>query len=231
MESSKKIRVLLVDDHKMMRDGLRFILESCPEIEVIGEAGDGRSAIACVRELHPDIVVMDIGMQELNGIEAARRIRAEHSDVNIVALSTHSDRSYVLHMLSAGAAAYVLKDSAFEELHQAVLAVHAGHRFLSPAITGIVVEQAAQPERDGGTSVYATLGSREREVLQLLAEGYTSPQIGLRLHMAVKTVESHRRNIMRKLGIHSIALLTKYAVREGLSNLEDSGNSTERSAP
>ena len=219
--STATIRVLLVDDHRMMRDGLRSILELSGEMQVVGEAGDGRSALELVAERNPDVIVMDIGMPELNGIEATRTIRQKDRKVGIVALSTHSDRSYVLHMLSAGASAYVLKESAFEELSRAVLAVHRGGRYLSPGVTGLVVDEASRMLSEATPSAYTELGAKEREVLQLLAEGYTSPQIAKHTNTAVKTVETHRRNIMRKLDLHSVAALTKYAVREGLTTLED----------
>jgi two-component system NarL family response regulator len=215
-----KIRILLIDDHKMMRDGLRAILERLDDVEIVGEAGDGRTALALVDRFDPDVVVMDIGMPDMNGIEATRKIHAEHERVRVVALSTHSDSSFVLHMLGAGASAYVLKDSAFEELRDAVLAVHRGDRYLSPAVTGLVVDQAALAAPAKASTAYEKLGAREREVLQLLAEGHTSAEIAHQLAMGVKTVESHRRNLMRKLDLHSVAALTKFAVREGLTDLE-----------
>ena len=210
------IRLLLVDDHRMLREGLRSVFSTAADIEVVGEAEDGRTAVEMVRELAPDVVVMDIGMRELNGIGATRQIRDENPAVKVVVLSTHSDQRYVLRALEAGASGYVLKVSAFDELLNAVRVVSAGKSFLSPDVTDVVVDQwrrssAPRPSPD------VLLGSREREVLQLLAEGLTSLQIGRRLHLSSRTVETHRRNLMRKLGLHNVAELTKYAVREGIT--------------
>lgn len=213
-------RVLLVDDHAVLREGLRSILESRESAEVVGEAGNGRDAVEMARTLRPDVVVMDVGMRDLNGIEATRQIVAEDPGVGVIALSTHADRRYVLAMLEAGAAAYVLKTSAFDDLKRALAAVTAGKRYLSPDITGIVIEAGLAP--DGSElPTGSVLGAREREVLQLLAEGRTSKEIAGSLHISTHTVETHRRNIMHKLGLRSVAELTKYAVREGLTSLED----------
>jgi DNA-binding NarL/FixJ family response regulator len=214
------IRILLVDDHQMMRDGLRSVLASDPEIEVIGEAADGRTAIELTRKLGPDLVVMDIGMREMNGIDATQRIKTERPGVKVIALSTYTDRRYVLRALEAGASGYVAKVSAFDELQRAVKAVAEGGSYLSPEVADLVVgRQPRQPSARRKTP-YETLGAREREVLQLLAEGLTSGEIAERLHLSTRTVDTHRRNIMRKLGLHSVAELTKFAVREGLTALE-----------
>jgi two-component system, NarL family, response regulator NreC len=214
------IRVLLVDDHELMREGLRAILERETDVEVIGEAQSGREAVEQVRALAPDLVIMDVAMKDMNGIEATRQIRATSEGVRVVALSSHSDRRYVSAILAAGASGYVLKANAYDDLLRAVRAAMRGGSYLSPDVAGSVIE-AATASRPSDASVYALLGPREREVLQLLAEGLTSRQIAARLHLSPVTVESHRRNLMSKLGIHSVAELTKYAVREGLTSLDD----------
>ena len=212
------IRLLLVDDHRMLREALRSLFARAHDIEVVGEAGDGRKAIEMARELVPEVVVMDIGMRELNGIGATRQIREENSRIKVIVLSTHSDERYVLRALEAGASGYVLKVSAFDELLGAVRAVSAGKSFLSPDVTDVVIDQWRGTPAPR-SSPDESLGPREREVLQLLAEGKTSPEISRRLHLSVRTVETHRRNLMRKLGLHSVAELTKYAVREGITPL------------
>lgn len=213
--------MLLVDDHKMMREGLAALLAGAPDIEVVGEACDGRIALDLVRTLSPDVVLMDIGMAELNGVEATRRIRAEYERVKVVALSTHADKRYVHHMLEAGACGYVLKTAAYDELLRAVHAASLGRTYLSPEIAGAVVERSTTAHTGGDVSAYSTLGAREREVLQLVAEGKTSAETAKEMHISIKTVETHRRNIAQKLGLHSTAELTKYAVREGLTSLDD----------
>ena len=214
------IKVLLADDHQMMRDGLRAIIEQVANVEIIGEAADGREAVILSGQLGPDIIVMDISMPGLNGIEATRRITTEYPDVKVIALSMHSDKRYALEMLDAGASGYVLKGAASEELVRALEAVTDGKSFLSPEITGIVMGNYVRRNLPGGRSPTTSLGPREREVLQLLSEGKTSTLIADSLHISSKTVDTHRRNIMHKLDIHSIAGLTRYAIREGLTSLE-----------
>ncbi len=216
-----KVRVLLVDDHKMMREGLRALLATAPDIEVVGEACDGREALDLVRTLEPDVVVMDVGMPELNGVEATRRIRNEYKRVRVIALSTHTDKRYVHHMLDAGACGYVLKIAAHDELLRAVRAASQGKTYLSPEIAGLVVERSGSVRAGADTSAFATLGAREREVLQLVAEGKTSAETGRQMHISIKTVETHRRNIVLKLGLHGTAELTKYAIREGLTSVDE----------
>lgn len=213
---STSLKVVLVDDHQIIRDGLRAILEKHPEICVVGEAADGHEALALASATRPDVIVMDVSMRGLNGIDATKRIMSELPGIKVIGLSMNSDRRYVLAMLSAGASGYLLKDAAAEELLRALWTVAAGQTYLSSAITSVVVDAAlhASPTLDA-----STLSVREREVLQLLAEGHTSKAIGTALHIAVTTVETHRRQIMSKLNLRTIAELTKYAVREGLTPL------------
>jgi len=215
-----RIKVLLVDDHAMIREGLRSLLDKQPGMEVIADADDGRKAIELVREHLPDIIVMDITMRGLNGIEATRQITQEFPSVKVIALSIHSKRRYVTDMLSAGASGYVLKECLFDELVQAIQAVVTGGRYLSPRITDVVVDDYVRRLSTIDNSPLETLTSRQREVLQLVAEGKSTKQIALELHVSTKTIEANRRQIMDKLDIHSIAELTKYAVREGLTTLE-----------
>ena len=214
------IGILLADDHKIMREGLRTLLEQQSGMEVIGEAADGRTAVQLVRERSPDVVIMDISMPDLNGVEATHQIIAETPGVKVVALSMHSDRQFVVGMLKAGASGYLLKDCAFEELADAVRAVVSNQTYLSPGIANIVVEDYIRHLSRTDFSPSSILTNREREVLQLLAEGRTIRQIASCLHVGVKTVETHRRKIMEKLDIHNIANLIKYAIREGLTSLE-----------
>lgn len=213
-------RVLIADDHQMLRESLRSMLESEDDLEVVGEAADGRTAVEMARQLVPDVVVMDIGMPDLNGVEATRQIRAENREIKIVALSMYSDRRSVLRMLAAGASGYVLKSAAYDELRRAVRVVQKGKNYLSPDITGEVIEDHLRPRSDPETPTFTSLGAREREIVQLLAEGHSSPRIAKELHISVRTVETHRRNIMKKLGLHNLAELTKYAIREGLTSLD-----------
>jgi DNA-binding NarL/FixJ family response regulator len=212
--------VLLVDDHQMMRDGLRAVIEKEPELKIVGEADGGRAAVELARELSPDVVVMDIGMPDMNGIEATRQIRAENPDMKVVALSTHSDERYVRATFEAGAAGYVVKRAASDELFQAIRAVARGEYFLSSGVAGAVLRDWIRRPTSGDASAYSVLSPREREVLQLLAEGNTSAEIARRFSRSVKTIETQRQEIMRKLDLHSIAELTKYAVREGLTQLD-----------
>jgi DNA-binding NarL/FixJ family response regulator len=213
-------RILLVDDHQMMRQGLRSMLEKQPDIEVIAEAENGRIAVQLAAELSPHVVILDIAMPDMNGIEAARRITREKSNIKVIALSMHSDRRFVSEMLRAGALGYVLKDSAFEELAQAIRTVAAGEIYLSPKIAGLVLTGYIHHLSADESSAASILTNREREVLQLLAEGKSTKGIAFALGVSVKTIETHRQNMMRKLGVYSVAELTKYAVREGLTDLE-----------
>lgn len=214
-----KTRVLIADDHKIVRDGLRTLLEKSSEIEVVAEAEDGRTAVDLAKELSPDVVIMDVAMPDLNGIEATRKIMAEHTGAKVVALSMHSDRRFVAEMLKAGASAYLLKDCAFEELVTAIKTVTKNKVYLSPGIAGVVIENYIRQAVKTEPSAFSLLSDREREVLQLMAEGKTTKEIASHLRVSIKTVETHRMNIMTKLNIHSVAELTKYAIREGLTSL------------
>lgn len=214
------IRVLLVDDHQLFRQGLRSMLANDAGIEVVGEAENGRSAVELARQLAPDVVVMDISMPDLNGIEATRQIAARAPQTRVLALSMHSDRRFVTGALAAGAAGYLLKDCAFEELCRAVHAVAKKQVYLSPAVAGEAVDAHVRGGEDAASPALRDLTSRQREILQLVAEGRATKQIAARLHISTKTVDTHRHEIMTKLGLHSIAELTKFAVREGLTDLE-----------
>jgi two-component system NarL family response regulator len=210
------IRVLLVEDHRMVREALGEVLKKEPEIDVVGEAGDAREAIEQAVALRPDVVVLDIRLPDVNGIEVAARLRDTGIPVKIVALSAFADKRFVTAMLRAGAAAYVTKSAAGTELVQAIRAVAAGQGYFAPEIAGALVSEIRDRPLPGEA---APLGRREREVLRLIAEGVRSPAIAEQLHVAVGTVEVHRRNIMRKLGLRSVAELTKHAIREGIVSL------------
>lgn len=213
-------RIILADDHKIIREGLRSLLEKQADMEVVAEAHDGLTTVNLVRKLRPDVVVMDIGMPEMNGIDATAQITAEHKETRVIALSMHSDRRFVMQMLKAGAAGYLLKDSAFEELVSAIHMVKRKQRYLSPTITDVVVKEYLQNLPDTESTAFTLLTAREREVLQHIAEGKSTKQIAAVLGVSVKTVETHRQQLMEKLNMHSIAELTKYAVREGLTSLD-----------
>ena len=214
------VRILLADDHGIIRQGLRSLLEKQSDIEVVAEAEDGRKALGLVRELVPDVAIMDITMPNLNGVDATRRIVSEFPKVKIIALSIHSNRRFVADMLKAGASGYILKECLFDELVLAIRTVVAGSIYLSPRITGVVVDDYVERLLTTADSQPTILTEREHEVLQLLAEGKSMKQIALELHVSIKTIEANRRRIMEKLDIHSVAELTKYAVREGLTSLE-----------
>jgi len=213
------IRILIADDHRIIREGIRTLLKTEPGIEVIGEAENGLRTIQLASELNPDVIVMDITMPDLNGIEAARQIMARHPNVKVIALSMHSDRRFIAGAVGAGAVGYLLKDCAFEELARAIRAVMKGQIYLSPMITGVVVGDYLRRLNESMVNA-AVLSDREREVLQLIAEGNSVAQISEKLILSVKTIETHRKNLMNKLNIHSVAELTKYAIREGLTSLE-----------
>ena len=213
------VRVVLADDHKIMREGLCSLLRNDPRVEIVGVAEDGRSAVQLVREQKPDVVVMDVAMPDLNGIDAARRIKAEQPDVRILALSMHSDKRYISSMLQAGASGYLLKDCAFKELVQAIHTVSRRQVYLSPSIAALITDDYVRQLMAKDGSPASLLSPKEREVLQLMAEGHSTKQIAATLFLSVKTIETHRQQIMEKLDIHSVAELTKFAIREGLTSL------------
>jgi|UniRef100_A0A7C3UYU8 DNA-binding NarL/FixJ family response regulator len=215
-----EIRIIIADDHKIVRQGLRTLLEREPDMVVVAEAEDGRKTLAMVKEHVPHIVVMDVEMPDLNGIEATRQILTDFPQVKVIALSMYSDRRFVINMLKAGANGYLLKDCAFEELTHAIRLAMSGRVYLSPGVADVVVKDYVTTTPAPGLSVFSVLTSREREVLQLLSEGKRTSQIAELLRISVKTVETHRQQIMHKLGIKSVAELTKYAIREGLTSLE-----------
>jgi two-component system response regulator NreC len=208
-------RVLLADDHKITRQGLRSLLEKQPDIEVVAEAENGREAVRLAAEVAPDIIIMDLTMPDLNGVEATKKILSQSPDIKIIALSMHSDALFVTEMLKSGAAGYLLKDCAFDELARAIKTVMENKSYLSPSISGVVVEDYIHRLSTTDFKSADILSDREREVLQLMSEGKSTKQIAVKLHISVKTVETHRRQIMRKLDIHTVAELTKYAIRKG----------------
>jgi two-component system response regulator NreC len=215
------IRILLADDHKIVRDGLRTLIGKETGMEVIGEAENGRKALKMVQKIRPSVVIMDVTMPDMNGIEATRKIVTEVPGVKVIALSMHSDRRFVLGMLEAGAAGYLMKDCAFDELAKAVRSVATGHTYLSPSIADVLVKGYLDKIDEKISVGRSPLTQREREILQLLAEGQSSKEIAAHLNVSVKTVETHRRNMMQKLNMRSVAELTKYAIREGLISVED----------
>lgn len=210
------IRVFLVEDHLMVREALSEVLRKQPDIEIVGEAGDAREALAQAPPLKPDVVVLDIRLPDLNGVELAARLRDAGVQSKIVALSAFSDKRFVTAMLRAGASAYVTKSAAGTELVRAIRAVAAGHGYFSPEVAPAMISEVRNQARAGEAP---PLARREREVLRLIAEGLRSPGIAEQLHVSVATVEVHRRNIMRKLGLRTVAELTKHAIREGIVSL------------
>ncbi len=213
----RKTRVLLADDHVLIRAGLRMVVDAQPDLMVVGEAGDGREAVSMAESLRPDVAVMDIGMPVLNGIEAARQIHEKLPDAHIVMLSMHSDEGYVLRALKAGAKAYLLKDSAEADLARAIRAAADGKSFFSPSVGRVLLEDYMRKlQRTGAEDSYELLSPREREVLQLVAEGKSSKEIAGLLNVSVNTVETHRARVMQKLNLHGIPELILYAVRKGI---------------
>ena len=213
----RKIRVLLADDHQLMRSGIRLMLERDGDVSVVGEASDGREAVALAKSLKPDVVIMDIGMANLNGIEAARQMTQERPELAVMILSMHSDESYVLRALKAGARGYLLKDSAEPDLIKAVHVVAGGKSFFSPAVSKVLLDDYVRKlKRSGTDDAYDLLTPRERELLQLIAEGKSNKDIANLLKLSVYTVESHRSNLMEKLNLRGLPELILYAVRKGI---------------
>jgi DNA-binding NarL/FixJ family response regulator len=212
-----RVRIVLADDHTVMRSGLKLLLEREPDFSVVGEAQDGREAVRVAEEQLPDVVVMDVAMPNLNGIEATMRILDAHPRTAVIILSMHSDEGYVLRALKAGARAYLLKDSAESDLIAAVRKVKEGRTFFSPAISNLLVEDYVREIRNrGAEDSYELLTGRERELLQLLAEGKTTKEAAAYLQLSPYTVDTHRGNLMRKLNVNSFAELILYAVRKGI---------------
>lgn len=215
------ITVLIVDDHDIVRSGLRMLLMAEDDIEIVGEASTGQQAISMVQELSPDVVVMDLQMPDMNGIEATRRIKSRYPDCYVLALTIHEDQQYFFQMLAAGASGYVPKRAAPDDLVRAIRVVHSGHVFLYPSMASVLVTDYLNRMEAGDTDVHADdLTDREREVLTLIAEGLLNRDIADRLSISVKTVERHRENIMSKLNLHSRTELVKYAIRKGLIDLD-----------
>lgn len=211
------ISVIIADDHKIIRDGLKILLNKEIDIEVVGEAENGREAVRITSEKRPDIVIMDIGMPIMNGIEATRQIVKEIPDTKIITLSMHYDKQYVKGMFASGAKSYLLKDCAGEELAIAIRTVYEGNTYISQDITNTVIEGYADIQDVSNSRIKTELTNREKEILQLLTEGLSTKQIAGELYISVKTVEAHRANIMGKLNIHNLPELTKYAIRNGFT--------------
>jgi DNA-binding NarL/FixJ family response regulator len=214
-----KTFVMIVDDHQIVRDGLKAILHHEEGIGVIAEADNGRTALRLVDELKPEIVIMDIAMPDMNGIEATRRISSEHPDVKVLILSMHHDKRMVIEVFNAGARGYLLKECASDELLRAIRTLLQGEMYLSPKISSIVVKDLVKKQGESLSEIFS-LSSREREVLQLLAEGKNMKEIAFTLDVSIKTVEAFRKRLMDKLKVNSIAELTKIAIREGLTSLD-----------
>ena len=215
------IRLLIADDHALMREGLKALIEQEVDMQVVGEAENGTDTIRLADSLSPHVIVMDVAMPDLNGIEATRRIVSNHPAIKVIALSGHANKQFVREMLTAGASAYVLKKRAYEELVRAIREAVQGKKFLSPDIArGVVDDYVELSSRLSRNPAFVVLTDREREVLQQLAEGKSTKQMAAALGVSVKTIETHRRNIMEKLNLHSVAELTKYAIREGVTSVD-----------
>jgi two-component system response regulator NreC len=216
-----KIRIVLADDHTVLREGIRSLLEDQPDMQVVGEAEDGRAVVQLAAELQPDVILMDIAMPRLNGLEATRQIKKRFPEVKVLILTVHSDEEYIRQILRAGASGYLVKQAAPNELISAIEAIQRGESYLSPSVSKKVVQEYVQ-HAAGSTEEdsHERLTDREREVLQLIAEGNSTRDIAELLHMSVKTAETHRARLMRKLDIHSTAELTQYAIRKGVISLD-----------
>lgn len=211
------IKILIADDHEIIREGIHNKLSTITNYQVVGEAENGRKALRLAKKLQPDVVIMDISMPELNGIEASRQIKAEVASAKIIALSMYTDKRYILGMLKVGAAGYLIKDCALKEVVDAIAVVHRGETYLSPKIADTVRKTLISRISEASITPLADLTARERQVLQLISEGFKTRIIAEKLYISVKTVETYRSNIMQKLNLHSVAELTKFAVREGVT--------------
>jgi len=214
------VRILLVDDHEIVRYGLRCLIEEQADMEVVGDAENGRVAIDLVRQLEPDVVIMDISMPDMNGVEAARRIRKESPNAKIIVLSMHHKRQFVIDMLKADVSGYILKTKVHDDLIRAIKAAAANEVYLSSKISGVLAHDYVSNLPTSNQSVSAVLTPRERELLQLISEGKSTKESALHLNVSIKTIESTRRRIMQKLDIHNVADLTKYAISEGITSLD-----------
>lgn len=215
------VRIILAEDHIIMREGLSSLLFAYPDITVVGEAENGRETVKLTRKYRPDVVIMDVSMPDLNGIDATTQIMQMENPPKVIALSMHSDKRFVEKMLAAGASAYLLKNCATKEFVHAIREVIAGRIYLSPGITGIVVKGFLKNLADNKNPGDVDLTMREKEIVQLISEGWDTKNIAVELHVSPKTVETHRRRIMEKLNINGVAKLTRYAIREGLTPLDE----------
>jgi DNA-binding NarL/FixJ family response regulator len=214
------VQIIIADDHKLMREGLSSLLNQNGNIIVVGQANNGREAVQLTERFRPDLVVMDVSMPDLNGIDATRQIISRSPKTKVIALSMHSDRQFVAEMFRAGAKGYLLKDSAFEELANAILKVARNETYIAPKLSGFNIEDYTRSEEPNDVLLKPRLSDREREVLQMMAEGKGTKEIAAHLHLSAKTVETHRQHLMDKLEIYSVAELTKFAIREGLTSLD-----------
>jgi DNA-binding NarL/FixJ family response regulator len=214
-----KIKILIADDHKILRQGIRSLLAPQADFEVVGETADGPETLKETFKLKPDVVLMDIGMSNLNGFEATRQIKKKSPEVKVLILTMYQDDEYVLQALQSGASGYVLKDVAVEELVTAIRAVNNDQYYLSPSISRTVIDAYLRKTEKGEKEPSELLTAREKEIVQLIAEGYTNKEIAGKLYISVKTVDAHRSHIMEKLDIHDVALLVKYAIRKGITDL------------
>jgi DNA-binding NarL/FixJ family response regulator len=217
MRTRTKTTVYVTDDHGLVREGLCAVIEGEPDLEVVGLGASGRDAVQAARELHPDVIVMDVAKNDMNGMEATRIIKRVAPECRVVAISSHGDQRHVVGMLKAGACGYVLKSEAFGQLRLAIAEAMAGNVYLSPSVSGAIVDVVRGESDEAGLAI---LSEREREIVQLVAEGYSSGAIGSRLNITPSTVETHRRNVLRKLQLHNVAELTRFAIREGLTHLD-----------
>ncbi|MGZ8919352.1 MAG: response regulator [Limisphaerales bacterium] len=217
---SVSVRIVIADDHKLMREGLSSLLSQQADIQVVGQATNGREAVQLAERDNPDVVVMDVSMPVLNGIDATRQIISRSPRTRVIALSMHSDRQFVAEMFRAGARGYLLKDSAFEELASAITRVAKDETYIAPKINGFKLEDYTKTDDRADSLIAPRLSEREREVLQMMAEGKGTKEIAADLHLSAKTVETHRQHLMDKLEMYSVAELTKFAIREGLTTLD-----------